>query len=70
MKVIYDPASDTLDLIFREGTVAESDEDKPGIILDYDDQGNIISIELLEVSKKLSAPMGISFEITPSQVSS
>ena len=65
MKVIYDPASDTLDLIFREGKIAESDEDKPGMILDYDDQGNIISIELLEASKKLSAPIGISFEIAP-----
>lgn len=69
MKVVYDPETDTLDMIFREGPVAESDEDKPGIILDYDAKGNIISIELLEASKKLSQPIGVSFEVAPLQQS-
>ena len=45
MKVIYDPETDILDMILREGEIVESDEEKPGIILDYDAQGNIISIE-------------------------
>jgi len=34
MKVIYDHATDTLTVIFAETLVAESDEDKPGVILD------------------------------------
>lgn len=63
MKVVYDPETDTLNMIFREGKVAESDEDKPGMIIDYDVQGNVISIEVLEASKKLSQPIGISFEV-------
>lgn len=67
MRVIYDSETDTLDFIFREGKVAESDEDKPGIILDYDSKGNVISIEVLEASKKMSTPIGISFEVHPSQ---
>lgn len=66
MKIVYDPKTDTLDMIFREGKVAESDEDKPGIILDYDDAGNILSIEVLEASKKLKAPIGVSFEVATS----
>jgi YD repeat-containing protein len=44
MRVLYDSRRDALTVILREGVpVAESDEDKPGVILDYDDQGNLIS---------------------------
>ena len=40
MKVTYDPRTDTLTVVLMEDVpVAESDEDKPGVILDYDDQG-------------------------------
>ena len=40
MKVIYDQTADTLTIIFADTPVAESDEDKPGVILDYDN-GNL-----------------------------
>ena len=40
MKVEYDGETDTLTVILRQGVVAESDEDKPGIILDYDGNQN------------------------------
>jgi len=44
MKVSYDPKTDTLSVVFRDkATVAESDEEKPGVILDYDDEGNLVS---------------------------
>ena len=36
MKVIYDGQTDTLSVVFVETAVAESDEKKPGIILDCD----------------------------------
>ena len=41
MRVNYDVKTDTLTVIFREVPVAESDEDKPGVILDYDAAGNV-----------------------------
>ena len=66
MKVIYDPDTDTLDMIFREGQTVESDEERPGIILDFDADGNILSIEVLEASKKIGHPIGVSFEVVPS----
>jgi YD repeat-containing protein len=66
MKVTYDQRTDTLSVIFKEGTpVAESDEDKPGVILDYDAQGNLVSLEVLDASKRVTETRKIEFETTP-----
>ena len=49
MKILYDPHTDTLNVILRDNVaVHESDEDKPGVILDYDKEGNLISLEILD----------------------
>jgi YD repeat-containing protein len=56
MKVNYDAKTDTLTVIFREVPVAESDEEKPGVILDYDEAGNIVSIEVLDASRRVEEP--------------
>ena len=48
MMVFYDSHPDTLSVIIKENvTVHESDEDKPGVILDYDKDGNLVSLEVL-----------------------
>ena len=36
MKSTYDPEVDALRMVFREADITESDEDKPGLVLDYD----------------------------------
>ena len=61
MKVEYDGATDILTVILREGVVAESDEDKPGVILDYDEGGNLLSIEILEASTRVEEPRRVTF---------
>jgi uncharacterized protein YuzE len=63
MKVAYDPNTDTLTVIFKEDTaVAESDEEKRGVILDYDEQGNLVSLEILDASKRVTRANRIEFE--------
>ncbi len=63
MKVAYDPSTDTLTVIFKEDTaVAESDEEKRGVILDYDEQGNLVSLEILDASKRVTRANRIEFE--------
>ncbi len=65
MKATYDAETDTLSIVLRpDVNVAESDEDKPGIILDYDAQGNLISLEILDASKRVTEPRRMEFETT------
>ena len=47
MKVTYDSEVDVLRILFRNAPIEESDEDKPGVILDYDKEGNIVGLEVL-----------------------
>ncbi|MBI4128299.1 MAG: DUF2283 domain-containing protein, partial [Parcubacteria group bacterium] len=38
------------------------DEDKPGVILDYDERGNLVSLEILDASKRVTEARRIEFE--------
>jgi uncharacterized protein YuzE len=64
MKVVtYDARTDTLTIVLKpDAAVAESDEDKPGIILDYDQDGNLISLEILDACKRITETRRIVFE--------
>jgi uncharacterized protein YuzE len=64
MKVSYDPKTDTLSVILKEDVVAaESDEDKPGVILDYDAVGDLISLEILDASKRVTEARKMEFQL-------
>jgi uncharacterized protein YuzE len=65
MKVTYDPRTDSLTVILKEGVaVAESDEDKPGVILDYDEHGNLLSLEILDASRRVTDARKIEYQTT------
>jgi len=63
MVIKYDKDIDAIYIKLSDEQVAESDEEKPGIILDYDESGNIVGIELLNASKKMNHPNGVTYEV-------
>lgn len=64
MKITYDARTDTLTIILRDAPVSESDEDKPGVILDYDADGNLVGLEILDASRRVSEPRSIQYQTT------
>ena len=63
MKATYDPEVDVLRIVFSSAPVEESDEDKPGVILDYDKSGNIVGLEILDASKRLENPRSVEYAV-------
>ncbi len=64
MKVIYDPEVDVLRILFRNAPIEESDEDKPGVILDYDKDGNVVGLEVLNASQRIENPRALDYAVT------
>ena len=64
MKVTYDPEVDVLRILFRDVAIEESDEDKPGVILDYDKEGNVVGMEVLNASQRVENPRGVDYAVT------
>ena len=63
MKLKYDPDVDVLTILLSDAPVEESDESKPGLILDYDTGGNIVGIEILNASKRIENPLSVEYAI-------
>ena len=53
MRFHYDKKVDALYIRFDESAYRESDEVAEGVILDYDRQGKLIGLEILDAAKKL-----------------
>ena len=49
MRLHYDPAADALYLRFAEAEIVESEEVRPGIILDFDAADRVVAIEILNL---------------------
>ncbi len=64
MKVTYDAEVDVLRIIFNNVPIEESDEEKPGVILDYDKKGNIVGLEILDASARVENPRSVEYAIT------
>ena len=64
MKVEYDKYTDTLTLMLRDGAAtAESDEATPGIVFDYDAGGELVSMEILDASRRVTDTSKVEFSL-------
>jgi len=64
MKVNDDPKTDTLTVILKDGVrITESDEHKTGIVLDFDEAGDLVSLEILDASRRVSEASRVEFTV-------
>jgi len=63
MKIKYDKELDILYIRFTDEKISESDSEKPGVVLDFDNQGGIVAIEILNASRKMPQPTKFEYEI-------
>jgi uncharacterized protein YuzE len=64
VRINYDTKADTLRLIRKENaSVTESVEEKPGIILDDDGQGDLVSMEMLDALRRVTEAKKVDFQI-------
>jgi len=53
MKAKYDAEVDILTITWHNAPIEESESISPGVIIDYDQAGNVIGIEILNASQKI-----------------
>jgi len=63
MKVTYDPEVDVLHIVLSNAAIQETDENKPGVIIDYDKDGNLIGLEILEASMRVENPRALEYAV-------
>ncbi|HWR77281.1 MAG TPA: DUF2283 domain-containing protein [Thiobacillus sp.] len=56
MRFDYDPQVDALYIRLNEAKIIESEEVQPGIILDFDENGKVAGVEVLDASKRNTTP--------------
>jgi len=63
MKVVYDADKDILQISFRESLVEETTQIAPGLILDYDEDGAVVGLEVRKASGKIDSPHKIAYSM-------
>ena len=63
MRIKYDKETDIVYISLSSRQIIESDQEKPDIILDYAEDGQIVGIEILNASSKMEQEKGILYEI-------
>ena len=54
MNIEYDPEVNAMSIRFREDSIVESDEIRPGVIVDYSADGKVVSMEILDAYNVVS----------------
>lgn len=54
MRTKYDPETDALYVRFADAPIVETEEVRPGVMFDFDAEGRIVAIEVLDASEHLA----------------
>ena len=65
MKITYDAATDTLTVVLRDAHARISEEEKSGVILDYDANERLIAIEVLDASTRVDGVDTVQLQVIP-----
>ena len=68
MKITYDGATDTLTIVLRDTPARLSEEEKSGVILDYDAADRLIGIEILDASTRVDRVDTVQLQVTSKPV--
>jgi uncharacterized protein YuzE len=53
MKVLFDEKADAVYIRLHHSHIRESEEVQPGVVLDFDESGEVVAIEILRVSRRV-----------------
>ena len=62
-RMTYDSKKDALHLQLSNASVARTVKAAPGVVLEYDDPGNLIGIQVLKASKRVANPRILEFAV-------
>jgi len=63
VKIKYDKQVDILRIRWGDAPIEESAESEPGVIVDYDEDGNIIGLEILNATELTTNPRFSAFPL-------
>ncbi|MEB3232477.1 MAG: DUF2283 domain-containing protein [Leptolyngbyaceae bacterium] len=63
MKIIYDPDKDILQISLRNEPVEETTQISPGLVLDYDEDGHVVGLEVRKASTRMDNPYAIAYQV-------
>ncbi len=63
MTVTYDRETDTVTITLRDAPIRESDEIKPGVIVDLDAEGRVVGVEILDASRTVDNAREMKFTV-------
>jgi uncharacterized protein YuzE len=63
MKIIYNPASDVMRIVFRDAPVEDFTEEQPNMQIDYDVEDKIVALEIRHASTLMDNPHQVEHQI-------
>ena len=63
MRLKYDKEVDALRITLTKNQIVDSNETTEGVIIDYDEQGEVVAIEILDVSDRVTDPSKFDLDI-------